>query len=392
MQCEHHRCTNNINCSCFETPFNNTLRINCNKIQVKIMPVIRQNSTKLEIFLGYNNIHKFPTADIMLTVKVVLFDLSYNYIANIPSTMFSHYPRITHLNLAGNHLTTLPSANEWKTFNSLQILEIRENKFTCNCSGLQQKDTLNWLNAKSGTVVKDLNQIKCFSPSKVKGKVIYNLLDSLFGCPFINLVLILTLTLSLLLFISVTMFIAYILRCYINLFLFIHFGWRFCYSYTKDETLYDAFISYSSKDSDWVIDQLVNPLENLHPPYNLCLHERDFLIGEPICENIRKAVEGSKCTVCVVSRNWLESEWCQFEFRVAHGVASVEKQIRLLVILKEEIPKNKITGYLKFYMKTFTYLDSAHSLFWSRLLNDLPRPDGENIREENEQRDVIELM
>ena len=76
----------------------------------------------------------------------------------------------------------------------------------------------------------------------------------------------------------------------------------------------DAFISYSSKDSDWVIDQLMNSLENLHTPYNLCLHERDFLIGEPICDNIRKAVhvESSKCTICVVSENWLESDWCQF--------------------------------------------------------------------------------
>ena len=205
-----------------------------------------------------------------------------------------------------------------------------------------------------------------------------------FGCPFINLVLILTLTLSLLLFFSVGIFIAYVLRYYISLFLFIHFGWRFCYSYTKDETLYDTFISYSSKDSDWLIDQLMNPLENLNPPYNLCLHERDFLIGEPICDNIRKAVEGSKCTICVVSKNWLESEWCQFEFRVAHDLASVKKQIRLLVILKEEIPKIKISGYLKFYMKTFTYIDSAHPLFWSRLLNDLPRPDVEEVREDNE--------
>ena len=295
------------------------------------------------------------------------------------------------MNLAGNRLTNIPSAHEWKILNSLKVIEFIGNNFTCNCSGLKLKETLVWLNARTGAKVKDLNQIKCSSPPTVKDRVIYNLSDALFGCPYVNLVLILTLTLSLLLFFAVVIFIAYVLRNYISLFLFIHFGWRFCYSYTQDETFYDAFISYSSKDSDWVIDQLMNPLENLDPPYHLCLHERDFMIGEPICDNIRKAVEGSKCTVCVVSENWLESEWCQFEFRIAHVLASVEKHMRLLVILNEEIPKNQISGYLKFFMKTFTYLDSAHPLFWFRLLIDLPKPDGENIREENEQMDEIEL-
>ena len=388
LQCEHYRCTDNKKCRCTETPFNKTLRIFCTKIQINHMPFIQQVSSKLEIFVGYNDIYQFPVTDFTESIQVVLLDISYNYITHIPSSFFSHYPNMTHLNLAGNRLTAIPSASEWKNLNAIQVLELRENNFTCNCSALKLKETLISLNQKAAV---DLKNIKCSFPLAVKGKVIYSLPDVFFGCPVVSL-FILTFNLSVLLFISVAMFIAYVFRYYVKLFLFIHFGWRFCYSYTKEETLYDAFISYSTKDSDWVINHLVNPLENLHPPYNLCLHERDFMIGEPICENIRKAVEGSKCTICVVSKNWLESEWCQFEFRVAHGVAIVEKQIRLLVILKEEIPKNKITGYLKFYMKTFTYLDSAHSLFWSRLLNDLPRPDVENIREENDQRDVIELM
>ena len=391
LLCEHSRCTDNKECTCVETPYNNTIRINCNNLQVTYIPFIYQYSSKLEIYLGYNDIHQFPMANTNISALMVLFDLSYNYITKIPSTFFTHYPNIKNLFLAGNRLTTIPSSDEWKIINSLEVLELRGNNFTCNCSGLELKEILIGLNARAK--VKDLNQIKCSSPSEVKDRVIYNLPDSIFGCPFVNLVLILTLTLSFLLFISIVMFLMYLFRYYISLFLFIHFGWRFFYSYTKDERLYDAFISYSSKDTNWVIDQLVIPLENLDPPYNLCLHERDFLIGEPICENIRKAVEGSKCTVCVVSENWLESEWCKFKFRVAHSLAIVEKQIRLLVILKEEIPKNKISGYLEFYMKTFTYLHSAYSLFWSRLLNDLPIPDGDNIREENnEQRDVIELM
>ena len=386
LQCEHSRCTDNNSCTCVETPYNGTVRIHCSRRNITQMPLITQNASKLQIYLEYNHIYEIPIANIALAVKVVLLDLSHNFITTIPILFFHHYQNLTHLNLAGNCLNTLPFITEWKNFNSLHVLEFRGNNFTCNCSGLQLKQTLGWLNARSNCIVKDLDQIKCSYPSAVEEKVIYQLPDPLFGCPFVNLVLILTLTLSMLLFFSFVIFIGYVFRYYISLFLFVHFGWRFCYSYTNDETLYDAFISYSSKDSEWVIDQLVNPLENLDPPYNLCLHERDFLVGVPICDNISKATEGSKCTICVVSKNWLESDWCQFEFRVAHCLATVEKKTRLLVILKEEIPKDKIEGDLKFYMKTFTYLDSAHPLFWSRLLNDLPRPDVElkEVREENE--------
>ena len=393
LQCKHSRCTQNKQCTCIETPHNSTVRIICTKSKIKLMPpIIEQNSSKLEIYMGFNSIQQFPIANISISLHVILLDLSFNCITNIPSAFFFNYPNITHLNLVGNHLTTLPSKDEWKIINSRVILELKGNNFICNCSGLQLKVTLNWLNARQGTKVEHLNQIICSSPSSVKDKVIYNLPNSSFGCPFVNLVLILTLTFSLLLFILVVLFLVYFFRYYINLFLFIHFGWRFCYSYTKDKTVYDAFISYSAEDRDWVIDQLMNPLENLDPPYNLCLHERDFLVGVPICDNITRAIEGSKCTICVVSKNWLESDWCQFEFRVAHCLATVEKKTRLLVILKEEIPKDKIKGELKFYIKTFTYLDAAHPLFWSRLLNDLPIPYGEELRNDTEHMDDIELI
>ena len=73
-------------------------------------------------------------------------------------------------------------------------------------------------------------------------------------------------------------------------------------------------------------------------------------------------------------------------------MATVEKKIRLLVILKEEIPKNKSTGDLKFYMRTFTYLDAAQPLFWLRLLNDLPKPDRDETREADDGSERIPLL
>ena len=388
LQCENTLCTEKYQCICTETPANSTLRIKCTPAKRQSVLLLKHSFNTLEIYIGSNFINIFPE-DNVETLKVTVLDLSHNRIKNIPTRIFSQYPRLRVLNMVGNQLMEIPTYEKWSMMQSLQVLQLAGNQFPCNCPGLEIKNTLTSLIAEN--IIEDIHNTKCFLPPKLKDKVIYKLPNSEFGCPFIDLVLTLTLTLSFLLFFLALAFVAYVFRYYVRLFLFIHFGWRFFYNYTKDETVYDIFISYSSKDSDWVIDRLVNPLESLNPPYNLCLHERDFLIGVSISDNMEKAIEGSKCTLCVVSNNWLKSDWCQFEFRVAHCVATVEKQSRLLVILKEEIPKTKIKGDLKYYIKTFTYLDSAHPLFWSRLLNDLPRPDVEAKRDEHENRDIIEL-
>ena len=108
LQCEHSECTYNKKCICTETPFNCTLRINCTDTNVTLMPFIIQTSSAVEIYLS---------------VQVVLLDLSYNYITNIPDIFFSQYPNITHLNLAGNLLTGIPSIKAWKHMNKLHFLE-----------------------------------------------------------------------------------------------------------------------------------------------------------------------------------------------------------------------------------------------------------------------------
>ena len=373
LQCHDSKCTDNLKSLCSYIPANSTIRINCTRCKLKHLPSITQNASSLEVYLGFNNMVTFPVPKFHVTRNITVLDLSYNLINSIANELFTHFPKIQKLNLAGNLLIDLPSLTDWNRLNILHYLELGDNRFMCNCSGLSLKKTLISLNKR--VMIPDIDKVTCFVPVNVKNRVIYDAPDSLYGCPYLNLILILTLLFTLLLLIVILLFIAYLFRDYIQLFLFIHFGWRFFYSYPREKTLYDVFVSYSSLDSDWVEEHLVNPLERLDPPYNLCLHERDFQVGIPICDNITRAIEGSKCTLVVVSRNWLESDWCQFEFRVAHCLATVEKQSRLIVVIKENIPREDIKGDLDLYIKTFTYLDSANRLFWPRLLTDLPVPN-----------------
>ena len=392
LQCHDSNCTDSVKCSCTYTPANYTVKFNCTGKRLKYIPSITKNESNLEVYFGFNDLKRFPVISLHVSCKITVLDLSYNSIDTILKDFFTHYPKIHKLNLAGNLLKDLPLIPEWNHLNTLNYLELRENHFICNCSGLSLKKTLISLNKR--VTISDIDKITCYGPEKVKNKVIYDAPDSLFGCPFLNMVLILILVFTFLLFIVILLFIAYVFRDYIKLFLFIHFGWRFFYTYQKEETQYDVFVSYSFMDSDWVEERLMKPLEGLDPPYNLCLHERDFQVGIPICDNITRAIEGSKCTLVVVSRNWLESDWCQFEFRVAHCLATVEKKSRLIVLLKEKIPADEIKGDLELYIKTFTYLDSTNKLFWPRLLTDLPEPNINEVENQNDahESDDIELI
>lgn len=57
---------------------------------------------------------------------------------------------------------------------------------------------------------------------------------------------------------------------------------------------FHAFISYSHSDADWVREELLPCLENSKPPYRLCIHERDFMPGKWIIDNIIENIENSR--------------------------------------------------------------------------------------------------
>lgn len=53
-------------------------------------------------------------------------------------------------------------------------------------------------------------------------------------------------------------------------------------------------------------------------PLRLCLHQRDFLPGRWVLDNIMSSMESSRRTVFVLSENFVRSEWCRFELDFSH--------------------------------------------------------------------------
>nr|XP_055071023.1 toll-like receptor 13 [Misgurnus anguillicaudatus] len=143
----------------------------------------------------------------------------------------------------------------------------------------------------------------------------------------------------------------------------------------KRQYQYDVFVSYSSKDERWVMEKLLPNLEQRGPPFlRLCLHSRDFQLGQDIVENITNSIYASRRTLCLVSRNYLSSTWCSLEMRLGTYRLQVEQRDILILVFLEKIPNCLLSHHhrLARLVKTRTYLDwpmdpKMVEAFWEKL-------------------------
>uniref|UniRef100_A0A8C3Q479 TIR domain-containing protein n=1 Tax=Geospiza parvula TaxID=87175 RepID=A0A8C3Q479_GEOPR len=107
----------------------------------------------------------------------------------------------------------------------------------------------------------------------------------------------------------------------------------------------------------------------------LCQHERNFIPGKSIVENIINCIEKSYRSIFVLSPNFVQSEWCHYELYFAHHKLFSENSNSLILILLEPIPPYLIPARyhkLKALMAKRTYMEwpkerSKRALFWANL-------------------------
>ena len=98
---------------------------------------------------------------------------------------------------------------------------------------------------------------------------------------------------------------------------------------------FDAFISYSHHDANFVEEILLPGLESdpKEVQYKCLIHTRDWKVGFPISEQIIESVDCSRRTIIVHSVDYIQSEWTRLEFQTAHKKSMEENtQVKIIFI------------------------------------------------------------
>uniref|UniRef100_A0A3Q3M477 Toll-like receptor 13 n=1 Tax=Mastacembelus armatus TaxID=205130 RepID=A0A3Q3M477_9TELE len=261
---------------------------------------------------------------------------------------------------------------------ALVYVDLQGNSFTCDCDNAWFRQ---WAENDNQTQVFDAYNFVCNYPPHLKGMKLLKL--DVRSC---------SVDIEFICFICTT--------CLILLFMVVSFTyqllrWQLVYAYylflallvdnkNKNKQAphqYDAFISYNTCDEPWVIRELLPKLEG-EQGWRLCLHHRDFEPGKPIVDNITDAIYGSRKTICVISHQYLESEWCSREIQVASFRLFDEQKDVLILVFLEEIPTSQLAPYYRMrkILKRKTFLSwpraGEHTeLFWEKLRQALKTRD-----------------
>lgn len=138
---------------------------------------------------------------------------------------------------------------------------------------------------------------------------------------------------------------------------------------------FHAFVSYSQKDRDWVWDYLLPNLEGPAGGLRICHHEKNFVPGRTIINNILTCVETSRRCVFVLSAHFIKSNWCHYELYFASHQHLARSSDSVVLVLLEPVPQYLIPSkyyQLKAMMARHTYLEwpqdkAKQRLFWANL-------------------------
>ncbi|NWS90704.1 TLR22 protein, partial [Toxostoma redivivum] len=302
-------------------------------------------------------------------------------------------PFLKELYLTGNQLKTLPGAapipnlvalsvrrnklngfskEAFESFRRMELLDASDNNFICSC------EFLSFIHHEAGiaqVLVGWPDKYVCDSPLAVRGAQVGTVHLSLMECHRSLVVLLICVLVFLVILLLVAIGYKYHMVWYLRM------TWAWLQAKRKPkrappkDVCYDAFVSYSENDSDWVENTMVRELEQACPPFRLCLHKRDFVPGKWIVDNIIDSIEKSHKTLFVLSEHFVQSEWCKYELDFSHFRLFDENNDAAILILLEPIQSNVIPKRfckLRKIMNTKTYLEwpageEQQQMFWFNL-------------------------
>lgn len=328
------------------------------------------------LYIEHNNFYELPANITVGYADVTHIHAAHNRLVALQPTHLPH--NLTTLDVRDNQLERLSVdflrayLNESAT---LEALYLGDNPWLCDCESEELLRVVRLQRAR----IPDASSLMCANFANVT--LLNARFDEICKTPFLYASLYAPLigvfSTSVLILALVALFYKY--KLMVKIWFFGHNMFLCCikeHELDKHKT-FDAFISYAHQDQHFVNTVLIPGLEQGRTHFRICTHERNWLAGVYIPEQIMESVEQSCRTIIVLSQHFIESDWGRLEFRTAHQCALNEGRARIIIIKYGELTDlTRLDNELLAYMKLNTYLEWGDTRFWPKLRYALPHKFG----------------
>ncbi len=266
------------------------------------------------LLLSNNNISHIRKPQDNYLSQVTLVDLSDGSVQLIDGDFLLSLRDGSTIYLDGNNLQLLPKDIENLPYNTNMTLG--NNPWMCSCNN-QWFQT--WLKRRQEQII-DIDQVECGTDDENGGSLPSQPVVQAEMCPSSTWPYIIGFSIvgAIVFLAIVSTSTVYKYRREVRLLLFEHCPCMPCFESDDDDIsgkTYDAFISYSETDAEFVTGELLRELEENDPKHILCIHHRDWLPGRAVGDNIADSILKSRRTIVILSMSYIRSNWCLGELR-----------------------------------------------------------------------------
>jgi Leucine-rich repeat (LRR) protein len=326
------------------------------------------------IYLSSTNMNFVPVKAFSQLRNIERLYIYVNEIKEIPPGAFDEMPSLRYIYMDENEISTIQeNVFSSKTRLRLKVLNLSKNEYLCDCDLLWFQS---WLVKAGPALFMEFDNYRC---SNINNMSVQSFVLNRQACLFRRTTYILfVVCLSIIMVLFIVFAILYRYRWNIRLMIYeTRTSHRNPILLSEEEHYrYDFFVLYCNDDSEWVEDQLLPKLETKWR-MQACIHQRDFVAGGFIIDNIVESMNASKRILVVISSRFALSKWCNFELMLCQSHVITHNLPSLLVIHLEEVESRDMSAALLALYKTTSFLawpvhssdswDTHRDKFWKRL-------------------------